>query len=89
VAENIPLTLNGRKAAPALPALLRSAQRGAGEADDPFLPTRYLQPRRHSTSGRPRAASPAAASSTTTQRPTKCSFSSSPMAAASSPAPGG
>ena len=45
MAENIPLTLNGRKAAPALPALLRSAQRGAGGADDPFLPAGYLQPR--------------------------------------------
>ncbi len=45
MADTIPLTLNGRKTAPALPALLRSARRGVGEADDPFLPAGYLQPR--------------------------------------------
>ncbi|MBE2243390.1 MAG: CHAT domain-containing protein [Burkholderiaceae bacterium] len=44
MAATIPLRLAGRKAAPALPALLRSAHRGAGEADDPFLPAGYLQP---------------------------------------------
>ena len=45
MADTIPLTLNGRKTAPTLPTLLRSARRGAGEADDPFLPAGYLQPR--------------------------------------------
>lgn len=45
MATTIPLRLAGRKAAPTLPVLLRSAHRGAGEADDPFLPAGYLQPR--------------------------------------------
>ncbi len=43
--ERITLELNGRKTPPALPALLRTATRGAGEADDPFLPAGYLQAR--------------------------------------------
>lgn len=45
MAQNIAITVDGRKLAPALPALLARARRGAAAADDPFLPAGYLQPR--------------------------------------------
>lgn len=38
------IKLTGRKVDPALPALLRTGARSAGQADDPFLPQGYLKP---------------------------------------------
>ena len=43
--ERTTLQLVGRAAEPVLPALLHSASRSAGQADDAFLPTGYLRPR--------------------------------------------
>jgi len=45
MADTISLKLNGRRTAPALPSMLRSATRGVGEPADPFLPPGYLSPR--------------------------------------------
>jgi hypothetical protein len=42
--DTTPLDLVGRKTEPALPQLLRTAGRSAGQPDDPFLPAGYLRP---------------------------------------------
>jgi hypothetical protein len=46
MAGSIPLTLTGRELDAHLPALLQSATRAAGAAEDPFLPPGYLVPTR-------------------------------------------